>query len=145
MKAKNEELLSAWLRLSVIVSNDRLTSDMPYNEALICNILYGSYLNGNTEGLTATELCHHSRILKSQMNRTLQSMEEKNLIKRQRSAADRRQVYISLNSDCQLYQKQHAKILNLVDAVMKKLGEEQTDETIKILTNIANIADEVMK
>ncbi len=34
----NEKLLEAWLRLSTILSNDRIVSEMPYNEALICNI-----------------------------------------------------------------------------------------------------------
>ncbi len=36
----NEELLEAWLRLSTILCNDRIVSEMPYNEALICNILH---------------------------------------------------------------------------------------------------------
>lgn len=39
MKGFNEELLSAWLRLSNTICNERIVTQLPYNEALICNIL----------------------------------------------------------------------------------------------------------
>ena len=81
----NEELLEAWLRLSTILCNDRIVSEMPYNEALICNILYRQEMQKEDKKLTATDLCKQTKMLKSQMNRTLQCMEEKKIITRQRS------------------------------------------------------------
>lgn len=144
MREQNEELLRAWLRLSTAVNNDRLTSDLPYNEALLCNILQRSRQSSPDAGMTATDLCRSARMLKSQMNRTLQSMEEKGIIIRKRSDADRRQVYITLNKSSDLYHRQHEKILDVVNRIAEKLGPDQVDEIIKIFTKIANTADEVL-
>ncbi len=70
----DERLLCAWLRLTTVISNERVVTAMPYNEALICNIL-----DQEADGvpLTATDLCEKTKMLKSQMNRTLNSMEKK--------------------------------------------------------------------
>lgn len=143
MREQNEKLLSAWLRLSTTVNNDRLTSDLPYNEALLCNILCSTQLEAPA-GMTATDLCRRARMLKSQMNRTLQSMEEKGLILRRRSDTDRRQIFITLNKASDLYHKQHEKILDVVNRIAEKLGPEQVNEIIELFTKIANTADEVL-
>ena len=65
----NEELLEAWLRLSCVIDNQRLAADFPFNEALVCGLLS----QGGCR--TASELCARTRILKSQMNAILRSLE----------------------------------------------------------------------
>ena len=35
----NEDLLSAWLRLGAVIDNQRLVSDLPFNEAMVCGLL----------------------------------------------------------------------------------------------------------
>ncbi len=144
MKKQNEELLDAYLRLCTTVSNERVTSDMPYNEALLCNILYHHQNEYPDTELTATDLCRLSRMLKSQMNRTLQSMEDKGIIIRKRSDADRRQVYITPNTESTLYQRQHEKVLKLVDAIIEKIGTDRVDDFIEMFTIIAKTAEEVL-
>ena len=72
MLPTNEALLGAWLRLSTSINNSRLVTELPYNESLICNVLYRNDLLHNEKKLTATELCAETKILKSQMNRSLQ-------------------------------------------------------------------------
>ena len=57
----NEELLEAWLRLSTILCNDRIVSEMPYNEALICNILHRRQRLDKNGTTTATDLCRQTR------------------------------------------------------------------------------------
>lgn len=142
METISEELLSVWLKLSTSVSNDRLTSDMPYNEALICNILY----RNPERKFTATDLCNETKMLKSQMNRTLTSMEEKKLIVRERSAEDRRNVWILLNNaQIELYLKQHTKILAIVNSIVDKFGVERTENLVVMLKDIIKIADEVIQ
>lgn len=145
MKNQNEKLLDAWLRLSTVISNERIVSDIPYNEALICNLLYKNQAAHPETGVTATELCRQSKMLKSQMNRTLQSMEEKDMITRKRSDTDKRQVFITLNEDCELYRQQHRKTLDLIDALTAKIGIEKSNEILEIFTLISNTAEEVMK
>lgn len=140
----NEELLESWLRLSTILCNDRIVSEMPYNEALICNILYRNQIRDKNGKTTATDLCRQTKMLKSQMNRTLQSMEEKNIITRQRSDMDKRQVFIYLNPDARSFREQHAKSLQLIDALSKKAGPEKSKAAMELFTFIADMAEEIM-
>ena len=138
----NENLLDAWLRLSISINNPRLVSEITYNESLICNILYKNAHNQDGNKITATDLCKLTNILKSQMNRTLNQLEEKKLITRQRSTLDKRQVFISMNMEqCQIYEKQHAQILKILDAVINKLGIEQSQNAIYLLNEISDVAE----
>lgn len=146
MKALNEQLLDAWLQLSTVVNNERVVSDVPYNESLICNILYQNQMQTPDKLLTATDLCDATRMLKSQMNRTLNSMESKGFITRKRSDTDKRQVYVKLNMEqIMLYQSQHTQILKQLDIIIDRIGEEKIQQTIDLLSQITNIASEVFK
>lgn len=145
MKQKIEEVLNAWLYLSITVSNNRLVSDMPLNEAVICHLLYRSQIHQPDIPMTATDLCRATKMLKSQMNRTLQSMEDKGLIYRERSSADKRQVFVFINHDSPLYQTMHKKALMLVEQFMDQIGMEKADDIIRLFTIIADTADEVTK
>lgn len=141
----NEKLLESWLRLSTILCNDRIVSEMPYNEALICNILYRHHMREKETKLTATDLCRQTKMLKSQMNRTLQKMEEKNIITRERSSTDRRQIFISLNPKADSFYSQHRKSLQLIDALATKAGPEKSQEAIDLFNYIADMAEEMME
>ena len=142
----NEALLGAWLRLSTSINNSRLVTDMPYNESLICNVLYRTELTQPDKRITATELCAETKILKSQMNRILEQMEEKHLIFRERSPKDKRKIYIRLNHDPDsAYFKQHEKILSIMDSVIERLGEGKSRIVIRTLNDISDVADELFQ
>lgn len=137
----HESLLNSWLRLSTSINNARLVSEMTYNESLICNILYNQS-KANRSPITATELCQMTNMLKSQMNRTLTHLENKNMITRERSEVDKRQILITMNLEqCHTYEKQHTQILKILDAVIANLGEEKTLNTIHTLNQISDIAN----
>ena len=140
----NEILLAAWLRISTSINNSRLVSEMSYNESLICNVLYQNYLSGNQTPITATDLCQITKMLKSQMNRTLNQLEEKNMITRVRSEHDKRQVHIFLNLEqANSYKKQHQQILSILDRVIGELGHKKAAEAIHLFNDISDIADEI--
>lgn len=145
MKELNEELLEVWLRMSTIINNERLVSDMPFNEALVCNVLYNHMRREPERLVTATDLCRETRMLKSLMNRTLNSLEEKKIIKRERSQKDKRQVFVSLDLEStDIYSKQHEKIIELLDTIIEKLGKEKSLEIIKLFTTISETLEGVM-
>ena len=137
-----ERLLSAWLRLAVQISNERVVTDMPFKEALVCNLLSKA-----PEGkLTATDLCEQTKTLKSQMNRVLGSMEEKGLIFRERSTVDKRQIDIRLNEEKSgLYRQEHNKNLRLVNAIIEKFGKEKTEGLLEELAYISDVIGEVLE
>ncbi|MBP3350902.1 MAG: MarR family transcriptional regulator [Lachnospiraceae bacterium] len=140
----NEDLLEAWLRLSISINNPRLVTAITYNESLICNILYKHAHNKDSKPLTATDLCKMTNMLKSQMNRTLNQLEEKELISRERSTVDKRQVFVSMNmQQCHIYETQHKQVLGILDAVIGKLGIERSQEAIKLLNAISEVAEQL--
>lgn len=142
----NEKLLDAWLKLTTAIVNERLVSDLPYNESVICNILYKNYRKTPDCPVTATDLCQKMKMQKSQMNRTLSSMEEKQLIRRERSLTDRRQVLVRLNMDqLEVYQRQHERILELIGKLLERIGPEKADDIVDMFTQIANTAEEIIK
>lgn len=146
MTMLNEQLLDAWLSLSTTIINDRVVSEMPYNESLICNLLYRNQLHSPEKRLTATDLCNETKMLKSQMNRTLNSMEQKGIISRERSDQDKRQVFVTFHYDrAAAYQKQHEKILQMADAIIAKLGVEKTLEIIGLFETISDTANGILR
>lgn len=140
----SERALSAWLRVSTLISNERQVSDMRFNEALVCNLLICNEMENPGTRLTATDLCRQSHILKSQMNRTLHAMEEAGIITRERSTTDRRRVLVSLRHDSDVFARQHEKSLALVNAVVAKLGIDKASEVIEVFNAVANAAEEVL-
>jgi len=140
----NESLLNAWLKLSTSVINTRIVSELSYNESLICRILYHNSKTGRA--LTATELCNATKMLKSQMNRTLNQLEEKKMITRQRSSIDKRQVLITFDmKQAQQYEAQHQQILKHIDHIIQRLGPEEAAETVRLLSKVADIANQEFK
>lgn len=142
----NEEILESWLRLSQTVNNDRVVTDLSYNESLVCNILYRTQMQDPAKEITATDLCHKTKILKSQMNRTLNVLEKKELILRERSTLDKRNVFIRLNPEhLKTYEIQHQKILDLVDEIISGLGEEKAVLAKELFHTIADITERVLE
>ncbi|WP_251158562.1 MarR family transcriptional regulator [Caniella muris] len=140
-----ERMLAAWLRVTTSVSQVHQLRDLRYNEALICNILMKNEIEHPGRRLTATDLCRESHILKSQMNRTLQCMEEKGIIERQRSTEDRRRVYTRLRPDSVIYERQHDQVLDTVGAIAARVGTDNVDQIVDMLNAISEAAEEVSR
>lgn len=142
MSELNEQILDAWIHLTTAINNERIVSEMPLNEALICRILYK---NQESE-ITVTDLCALTKMQKSQMNRTLMNMEKKNWIQRQRSKKDRRQILIALNEEkMRAYQEQHEHVLNIVNKLVERIGHENAEKTVELFNLIEQIAREEIK
>ena len=146
MEATRDEILKVWMKLSLAINNERVVSGLPYNEFLICSILYWNQKKEKPLELTATDLCNGTKILKSQMNRTLNSLEKKGLIERTRSDRDRRQVYVTFRMErAEVYEREHERLLKFVDGVMDRVGWEHSEEIVKLFNLIANMAEEVLQ
>ncbi|MDO5344711.1 MAG: helix-turn-helix domain-containing protein [Lachnospiraceae bacterium] len=134
-----EQLLDAWLKLSAVISNDRLVSGFSFNEAFVLNLLYKQHISGAREKLTATALCRQTRILKSQMNAILNSLEQKGMILRKRSQTDKRQVEIDVNLEYgNAFIQCHAKSLKLVERLLEQIGKEEGGQAVAVLNRLAD-------
>ena len=145
MKNINEELLAGWLKLSTSIVNSRVVSELSVTESLVCNILYKNYLDNPEKEITATELCNETKMLKSQMNRTLNELEKKGIIIRERSQTDKRQVYVKMDLEhADPYHRQHERIIKIVDEIIARVGMEKAAQIVDLLTEVTSIADELL-
>ena len=89
-----DRLLAAWLSLTSTLWNKRLVSTLTYNEAHVLGILLRA--EDTARVCTATTLIAQTRLLKSQMNKLLTTLEGKGFIRRARSEEDKRVILIRL-------------------------------------------------
>ena len=144
MDQLNEALLAAWLRLSNVINNQRLVTGLSFNEALVCHLLVRAQREGRR--LTAKDLCAETRILKSQMNAILLSLESKGVIARRQSQQDRRRVELSLLPEgLKRYSDSHGRILSIVDRLIAAMGEEQVRQLIPLLHQAVDTFDSIQQ
>ena len=142
MQAVNEKVLTSWIKMILSVDGEHVVSQLPYNEAVICNLL----LDTPDKQMTATDLCVITKMQKSLMNRTLTSLESKKLIERIRSNEDKRLVLVKLVNDVNnIFMTQHEKTLKYVDKIVNRIGKDKVDEVIALFDSITKIAQEEKK
>lgn len=144
MDTLNEELLTAWLRLSNVINNQRLVTGLSFNEALVCNLLARAQREGRT--MTASALCAQTRILKSQMNAILLSLEDQGIIQRRQDQQDRRRMELLLLPEgLRRYDASHRRILSLVDRLIAAMGENRVCQLIPLLHQAVDIFDSIQQ
>ena len=139
-----EELLDGWLQMSTVICNERLVSAMTYNESMVCGVLH----RNRQKRVTATDLCAKLRILKPQMNAILNGLQNRGMLERIRSEADRRQVYLQLTKEgCACYERAHQELLALPQGLIEQLGEEKMRQLAGLMHEVAekfpDISEEV--
>ena len=134
-----DRLLSAWLSLTSTLWNKRLVSDLTYNEAHVMGILLRKKSSGAP--CTATMLIQYTRLLKSQMNKLLTTLENKGYT---RSSEDKRVIFIALTESGEAaYLAEHAHVEAIVSQLIAQIGEDKAQaltqgitETVSALENI---------
>ena len=128
-----EDLLQAWINMSVMIRGNRMVSNFSFNEIVVCRILHSRLADG--EPVTASELCQRMQLLKSQINKILTSMESRGYVERRRSETDKRKIEIHLTeSAIAVYEQEHERILSIIRHVEESLGDEQA-RTLTCLLN----------
>mgnify|MGYP000822285788 CR=1 FL=1 len=64
-------LILSWVKLSGIIKNNRITTGLKYNEAIVMLILYSSYLKDGVGLVSVQDIIKETGMLKSLVNRTL--------------------------------------------------------------------------
>lgn len=149
----NEELLNVWLRLTNIIDNQRLAAArtpqekpdaLPFNEAMVCGLLAQAAAAGRP--VTASGLCRQTRILKSQMNVILRSLEGRGMIVRRRSQTDRRQIELHLlPAGRACYEATHRRALEMTNRLIAGLGPERVQVLLPLLRQAADIFETIQE
>lgn len=140
----NEQFLNIWLEITSIINNQRLVTDLTFNEAHVCNLLWRQS-NCQPDYLTPTELCAKTGMIKSLMNRTLNLLEQKELIIRSRSEKNRRVVQVRLNEQQKDYfLKEHEHSISIIDSLSQYWGKENNAQILDSLRFIAEAAQHTL-
>ena len=138
-----DKLLDAWLNLTSTLWNTRLVTSMTFNEAHVLGILLR---HGSSESpMTATDLIRRTRLLKSQMNKILTTLEKQNYISRERAETDKRLIYIRLTENGKAaYLHEHKNVESILDALVNRLGVERAAHLTKEISALTDVLDTIV-
>ena len=133
-----EELVTAWVRLTAILKNTRLTKCMNYNEAIVMMIAYNKYREDGEGLVSFKELVTETKMLKSLVNRTIDSLVTKNYLVRQ-EGEDRRTTYVKpVPENLEKFLKVHQSSVALARDMISIIGSEDAEAFVRISEKICN-------
>ena len=145
MESLGEDLIRIWLRISGVIKNNRLISSMTFNEIFVCNILYQQKIQSSSL-LTATEVCQKMKLLKSQMNKVLNSLEKQGMVRRIRSEQDKRKIYLELvDENLHHYLDEHERVLAMLSQLIESLGIEKVQQVITLMTEVTDTMEVILE
>lgn len=131
-----EALITAWVRLTGTLKNTRITQGMNYNEAIVMLLTYNRFREDDEGLVSFKEIVRETKMLKSLVNRTIDSLVQKNLLARC-EGADKRTTFVRpVRENFDEYLRVHAQTLELVEKLIALIGEEDARAFIRISEKI---------
>lgn len=127
-----EELLRAYINMSVNIKENRLLSDLSFNEIMVMNLIV-------EEERSFKELEERLNILKSQLNRIINDLKAKGLVETYIPLNDKRKLIIKKGHNIELYNTEHERMLKLMSLVKNRLGEADFKKLIELLNETTNV------
>ena len=136
-QSPEEQLITAWVRLTGIFKNTRITKGMVYNEAIVMLVAYNRYREDGVGMVSFKEIVSETRMLKSLVNRTIDSLVAKNFLERC-EGRDKRTTFVRILPDnIGAYLAVHEQSLALARSMIDIIGEEDTEAFLRIADKIA--------
>ena len=127
-------LIQSWVQLSGILKNSRFTKELPYNEAIVMLQVY----QAGDKPVSMKEITAKTRMLKSQVNRTINSLETKGLLERCLGDGDRRVGYVRIiREKLNVFLRVHASSMEIAKNISQIIGPEDTEAFIRIVDKLA--------
>ena len=132
-------LLKAWVKLSSILKNSRITKGLMYNEATIMLLLYDRYLQDGMGMISIKEITAETKMLKSLVNRTINALEKKGLLERCEGSGDKRVIYVKcIQEKLPVFLEVHNSSLQLAQGIIGIIGPEDAETFIRIVQKLEN-------
>lgn len=135
---KDEELILAWVRLTCVLKNSRLTEGLSYNEAIVMLRAYNRFRQNGEGVVSFKEISDETHLLKSHVHHTIEMLVEKGLLERVEKG-DRRMSFVRLvPENLEEFLRVHRKSLALAHDIHRILGEEDTTAFLRIAEKICS-------
>ena len=131
-----EDVIGAWVRLTGLLKNTRLTDGLQYNEAIIMNIVYRKYREDGKGLVSFKNIVTETSMLKSLVNRTIDSLVAKELLERC-DGADRRTTFVRpVKKNLEEFLRVHEQSLGIAQAVVSIIGKKDAETFVRISEKI---------
>lgn len=131
-----EEIITAWVRLTGLLKNTRITKGMVYNEAIVMLFAYNRYREDGVGIISFKEIVSETRMLKSLVNRTIDSLVNKGCLARC-EGRDKRTTFVRiLPENIGEYLKVHEQSLSLASHMIGVIGREDAEAFVRIVNKI---------
>lgn len=128
-----ENVIMSWVRLTGMLKNTRLTKGMIYNEAIVMLIVNRRYKEDGVGMVSFREIVEETKMLKSLVNRTIDSLVKKGLLARYDGEADRRTTYVCpIPENMQPYFDVHEQTLKMVHEIIDIIGAEDAEAIVRL-------------
>lgn len=133
-----EQVITAWVRLTGVLKNTRITKGMVYNEAIVMLIAYNRYREDGVGMVSFKEIVSETRMLKSLVNRTIDALVDRGLLARC-EGKDKRTTFVRiLPENIEGYLQVHDQSLTLATKMIELIGEEDAEAFVRISEKIAS-------
>ncbi|MBR3592928.1 MAG: MarR family transcriptional regulator [Clostridia bacterium] len=133
------ELILAWVRLSGIIKNNRITTTLKYNEAIVMLTVYSRYLKDGVGLTSVQDIIKETGMLKSLVNRTLGKLESQGLIVFEKGTVDRRTKFVKcVKEKLEVFLSVHNTSLGVSQNIIDIIGSEDAKAFINIVEKLAS-------
>ena len=134
------ELILAWVRLSGIIKNNRITTTLKYNEAIVMLTVYSRYLKDGVGLTSVQDIIKETGMLKSLVNRTLGELESRGLIVFEKGTVDRRTKFVKcVKEKLEVFLSVHNTSLGVSQNIIDIIGSEDAKAFINIVEKLASV------
>ncbi len=131
------DLILAWVKLSGIIKNNRITTSLKYNEAIVMLTVYSRYLKDGVGLTSVQDIIKETKMLKSLVNRTLGELENQGLIVFEQGTVDRRTKFVKLVKEkIDIFLSVHNSSLGVSQNIIDIIGEQDAATFINIVQKL---------
>ncbi len=137
-----ENVIASWVRLTGLLKNTRLTKGMIYNEAVVMMIVNRKYEEDGVGTVSFKDIVAETGMLKSLVNRTIDSLVRKGMLIRSDGELDRRTTFVKpVPENLSTYLAVHERTLSIVKRIIETIGKEDAQAFVRLADKImaANI------
>lgn len=128
-----EELLNAWIGLNGYLKDSRMTRRLTYNESVTMKLVLDQYRRDGVGRTPVQTILRKTRMLKSQVNRTVNSLCRQGYLTREKGGEDARTLFVRpVPERLSDFLAVHEDSLQMAQTVIDVIGAEDAAQFIRI-------------
>lgn len=148
LQEKSKEFLDSIEKIKKLAHKHKKSQGYHIGMLMAMKFIYNNSLSNKEDenycGIKTSELTKNLRITKPATSKMLNVMEEKGYVERISNKSDRRVVYVKLTKEGEEFlENQNTKFQDFTNKVVEKMGEEDTDNFIRLFGKLYDVIEEV--